>query len=90
MHKVVKAFTDLQDNGHVYRVGDDYPRTGLSVSEERVAELASADNKRGEVLIVAVDVPEGAKIQPQRARKAKADKVPDKIEKAPKKANKKE
>lgn len=90
MYRVIKSFTDAQDDMHVYLAGDTYPREGLKVSEERVAELSSKANRRGEVLIVAVDVPEKAKIQPQKAKKAKADKVPDKIEKAPKKARKKE
>jgi hypothetical protein len=50
-YKVVKAFTDLQDKNHVYFTGDSFPREGLDVSEERVKELASVNNKRGEILI---------------------------------------
>ena len=48
---VVKDFSDLQDNGHVYRTGDEFPRSGAEASEDRLAELASKNNKRGEALI---------------------------------------
>lgn len=51
---VVKDFSDIQDDKHIYLTGDTFPREGLEVSEERVAELASKDNMRGEVLIEAV------------------------------------
>ncbi|SIT91679.1 hypothetical protein [Edaphobacillus lindanitolerans] len=54
-YKVIVDFTDFQDGGHVYRADDPYPRKGAKVSEERVAELSSTENKRNEVLIVAVD-----------------------------------
>lgn len=52
-YKVVKAFTDLQDNRHVYNAGDQFPRDGVDVSEDRLKELSSADNKRGIPLIEA-------------------------------------
>ena len=59
MYKVIKHFHDLQDatktkSGVVYReykVGDEYPRKGLKVSEERLKELSGKDNKRGTPLI---------------------------------------
>lgn len=51
MYKVIAYFTDLQDNGHVYHAGDIFPRRGLAVSDERIAELSSANNKRGRALI---------------------------------------
>lgn len=51
MYKVIKYFTDLQDNGYAYNTGDTYPREGLEVSEERFAELASSNNKRRKPLI---------------------------------------
>lgn len=51
MYTVIKHFTDLQDNNHPYFVGDGYPRKGLKVTKERVAELSSSNNKRGEPLI---------------------------------------
>ena len=54
MYKVIKFFTDLQDNNHPYNEGDVFPRSGLKVSETRIAELMSSNNKRGEQLITAV------------------------------------
>lgn len=60
MYKVIKFFTDLKDHDHVYRVGDIFPRKGLTVSEERFKELSTDQNKRGIPLIEAIaeDKPE--------------------------------
>ena len=60
MYKVIKFFTDLKDHDHAYRVGDIFPRKGLTVSEERLKELSTDQNKRGIPLIevVAEDKPE--------------------------------
>lgn len=54
-YKVIKYFTDLQDNEHAYKTGDTFPREGLEVSEKRLEELASANNKRGVALIELVE-----------------------------------
>ena len=51
MYKVIKLFADLQDNNHVYNVGDTYPRKGVSVTDARIAELAGNTNKQGTPLI---------------------------------------
>ena len=51
MYKVIKFFTDLQDNDHPYNVGDAFPRKGVSVTEGRLAELAGSNNKQGKPLI---------------------------------------
>lgn len=51
MYKVIKHFVDLQDKNHPYYVGETYPRKGLGVTKERLDELASNNNKRGEALI---------------------------------------
>lgn len=63
MYKVIKFFVDLQDNNHSYNEGDIYPRNGLEVSNERIAELTGSDNKQGEPLIVEIadKAPEKAK-----------------------------
>lgn len=50
-YKVVKFFTDLQDNEHAYNVGDAFPRKGKKVRKERIEELSGCDNKRGVPLI---------------------------------------
>ena len=38
-YKVTQAIRDLQDNQRYYRAGDKFPRNGLKVDDERVAEL---------------------------------------------------
>lgn len=55
MYKVIKLFTDLQDNGHRYEVGDEYPRLGLKPSLARIAELSGSNNRQKTPLIVEVD-----------------------------------
>ena len=50
-YKVIEMFTDLHDDNHRYEVGDSYPRRGHKPSETRIAELMSADNRRGTALI---------------------------------------
>lgn len=55
MYKVIKFFTDLQDNNHPYDVGSEFPRSGVSVTEERLAELSGSDNKQGVPLIQLVE-----------------------------------
>lgn len=47
---VVKDFTDLKDNNHVYRENDPYPRKGKA-TKARIEELSTTKNKRKEVLI---------------------------------------
>lgn len=50
-YKVISYFEDLQDGSHAYNVGDTYPRKGLRVTDERVAELKSDSNKQKKPLI---------------------------------------
>lgn len=71
MYKVIKGFHDLQDvtktkNGeiyHEYKVGDTFPRNGFKVSDARLKELASENNKRGITLIEEVKEETAAKKQ---------------------------
>ena len=58
MYRVIRYFTDLQDNNYAYRAGDEFPREGMTVSEERLEELSSANNKQRTPLIVLVNSPE--------------------------------
>lgn len=60
-YKVIKDFTDLQDNNFAYNEGDEYPRKGVSVLASRINELASNKNRRGEPLIVEVQEEEPKK-----------------------------
>lgn len=55
MYKVISYFTDLQDFNHPYKVGDEFPRLGLKVSDKRLEELASNKNKQGKPLIEKVE-----------------------------------
>lgn len=51
MYKVVTKFIDLEDNSHLYNVGDEYPRVGLKPTKKRIKELSSVKNKRNTILI---------------------------------------
>ncbi len=46
MYKVIEYFTDLQDANYEYNVGDTFPRKGLNVSDERLAELSTKENRQ--------------------------------------------
>lgn len=70
MYKVVKFFTDLQDNNHAYNAGDIFPREGVTVTEGRIAELAGSDNKQGQPLIAEVKEAAPKKAAPKKAKKA--------------------
>lgn len=52
---VKKDFTDAEDNKHIYRKGETYPRKSVEVSKERIEALATTKNKRKEVLIYIID-----------------------------------
>ncbi len=54
MYKVVECFCDLTDDCYAYNIGDVYPRKGVKVSEKRIRELSTANNKRGVILIAEV------------------------------------
>ena len=62
MYKVIHYFTDLQDDGYAYNVGDEFPHKGMTVTKERIAELAGRENKQGVPLI--------AEVKQKRAKKA--------------------
>ena len=66
-YKVIEYFEDLQDNGRPYNVGDVFPVDGNTVAAERLAELASTQNRRRIPLI------EEIKEKPKRTRKQKAE-----------------
>ena len=65
MYKVIKSFTDLQDNNYAYYVGDTFPHYGVEAGAERVAELSSDKNLQGVPLI------EEVVEKPKRVRKKK-------------------
>ena len=67
MYKVIKSFTDLQDNNYAYSVGDTFPHNGVEVDAERIEELASDKNRLGIPLI------EEVAEKPKRTRKKKGE-----------------
>ena len=67
MYKVIKYFTDLQDNNYAYYVGDTFPHNGVEVDAERIEELASDKNRLGVPLI------EEIAEKPKRVRKKKEE-----------------
>lgn len=52
-YRVLKSFTDSQDDNHVYRAGDKYPRSGRG-KKERIEELSGSDNLLKRPLIAEV------------------------------------
>ena len=74
MFRVIKYFTDMQDNNFAYDPKDParntYPRKGLSVLPSRIKELASDKNRQGCPLIE--EIPE-VEETPKKKKSAKAD-----------------
>lgn len=70
--KVIKSFTDLQDDNHLYQVGDTFPREGTEATEIRLQELSSTANKQRVPLIEKEKPIEEPK--KKRTRKKKVDK----------------
>ena len=67
MYKVIKSFTDLQDNNYAYYVGDTFPHNGVEAGAERIAELSSDKNLQGVPLI------EEVAEKPKRTSKKKSE-----------------
>lgn len=83
MYKVIKGFLDLQDRNRVYNAGDEYPAKGIEVSEARIQELLSKNNKLGEPLIAEIKNSE-VKAEPKEEPKEEVKEEP-KEEAKPKK-----
>ena len=77
MYKVIKHFTDMQDNNYAYDPRDParntYPRKGLSVLPSRIKELAGSKNRQGCPLIE--EIPD---IEEKPEKKTKSTKMVDK------------
>ena len=50
-YRVIRSFHDLQDDMHLYRVGDTYPRAGSQPSAQRITALESGNNAGGKIYI---------------------------------------
>lgn len=84
-YTVIRDFTDLQDNNFKYRVGDEFPRPGAKVSDERIDELSTTKNRKGLPMIQEIEEPEepAEKTESIEEPEAVAEKAPEKAE-APK------
>lgn len=72
MYKVIKLFTDLQDNNHLYNVGDKFPRDGMDVSLDRLEALSTVNNLQHTPLIEFVeDEVEPDEVEPEEEQKPK-------------------
>lgn len=76
MYRVIKMFTDLQDKGYRYQVGDTYPRKGLTADKKRIEQLSSAKNRQKTALIEeVVEKVEKTSEKPKQTRKTKSEKA---------------
>ena len=75
------AFYDLQDNNYRYERGDFYPREGLEPTEDRINELSTDANKRGQALITAVKSASKETTEPVKDVEAVKDEKPAKTTK---------
>ena len=97
MYKVIKMFDDLQDYVatkagifyHRYEVGERYPRSGYTPSQQRIQELLGSENAQHTPLIIpefktVPEIPE-TKMEEQAAQDPAP--VPEKPRKTRKKAS---
>lgn len=72
MYKALITFTDLQDNNYRYQAGDIFPRKGIKVSNERIAELLSDNNRRHKPVIeeIVKEEPKKEEVKPAPAKKS--------------------
>lgn len=70
MYKALTTFTDLQDNNYRYQAGDTFPRKGIKVSDERIAELLSDNNRRHKPVIEEI-IKEEVKPAPKKSATTK-------------------
>ena len=87
MFKVIKPFRDLQDDNHRYIPGDEYPRNGLEVSDSRLEELSTNNNRVGYPVIVIINeepkVAEMASGEPKMTNEEVVEEVTEKPEEIP-------
>lgn len=69
MYKVIKHFTDMQDNNFAYEVGDEFPRKNFSVLPSRIRELASDKNRQGCPLIE--EIPDVEEVPKKKTKSTK-------------------
>ena len=74
MWRVKTYFEDLQDSRHPYKVGDTYPREGLTPDAARILELSTDANRRGVALIEEVQSEKTVEDVPKKRGKKSAEK----------------
>ena len=50
-YKVVNKFKELKHDGHIYEVGDTYPKEGSKATKGRLEELSTTKNKYKKIYI---------------------------------------
>lgn len=90
MFRVIKPFRDLKDDNHRYIPGDEYPRSGLEVSESRLKELSTKNNLVGypviEIINEEPETAEKGRIEPKMTNEEVTEEI---IEKKPEKKEEK-
>lgn len=76
MYRVIRYFTDAQDNEYAYNVGDIYPRKGITVSNLRIQDLLSGNNFQ-RVPLIALDTK--AIAQPKEEAKEEVKEEPQEV-----------
>ena len=71
MYRVIKAFTDMQDNNFAYQVGDEFPKKNFSVLVSRIKEFEKRKNRQGVPLIE--EIPEKVEETKKKKSVEKAD-----------------
>lgn len=55
MYQVVSKFKEQKHDGHVYEVGDIYPKEGAKATKARLEELSTTKNKYNKPFIEEVE-----------------------------------
>lgn len=89
-YTVLSEFADLQDEKHVYGIGDVYPREGYTPTAERVDELSTGKNLLHKPLIQKVEdevlpheveeIPEVEEVEEEVVETPKAEEQPEETE----------
>lgn len=57
-YKVIREFKETKHDGHIYKVGDPYPKEGEKAIKARLEELSSTKNKYKKIYIEEVKADE--------------------------------
>jgi len=86
-YTVLSEFADLQDEKHVYGIGDVYPREGYTPTAERVDELCTAKNLLHKPLIQLVVVQEPETVVEEVVETPETEEQPEEITEEPEAEN---